>query len=360
MGGLSAGYPIEDEIRFADDRMPPFHVLIVDDQRDARLVLRAGLETLGSQLKVTDVPSGEEAILVIASQPIDLLVADIRLPGISGLELQQRARQRNPGLKVILVTGVTDARIRDKVARAGAEAFFFKPVEMAGFLEAVQRSLGSVEESRPVMGVAERLDGLCQDTQAMCAVLINQDGDIVAQAGNLPPDIDEANLVQALLITLDVTNKFSLAVGAVQPADFMLFSGGAYELALAHVGQTMGLLLLAAPGWTDEKQVHNLKDTLQLAVKDLLVSLPVRGLPLAVPDRAPLIAPAPPVEPEPENNAALPDLEQLFHQAAQAEKTQADAFWEAAVVEDRAGEAGADTLSYEQAQKLGLAPPEDK
>ncbi len=87
--------------------MRPFHVLIVDDQRDARSVLRAGLETLESRLKITDVPSGEEAILVIASQPIDLLVADIRLPGISGLELKERARMRNPDLKVILITGVT-------------------------------------------------------------------------------------------------------------------------------------------------------------------------------------------------------------------------------------------------------------
>jgi len=338
--------------------MPPFHVLIVDDQRDARLVLRAGLETLGGKLKVTDVPSGEEAILVIASQPIDLLVADIRLPGISGLELQQRARQRNPGLKVILVTGMTDLHTRDKVARAGAEAFFFKPVEMAGFLEAVQRSLGEAA-SKPIIGVAERLSGLCQDTQAICAVLINNDGDIVAQAGNLPPDIDEDNLVRALLITLDVTNKFSLAVGAAQPADFMVFSGGAYELALAHVGQTMGLLLLAAPGWTDEKQVHFLKHTLQFAITDLLVSLPVMGLPVNAPEDELLISQAAQVEPEPEYNEAAPDLEQLFHQAAQAEKTQADAFWEAAVVEDRAGEAGADTITYEQARQLGLAPQED-
>ena len=128
--------------------MRPFHVLIVDDQRDARSVLRAGLETLETRLKVTDVPSGEEAILVIASQPIDLLVADIRLPGITGLELKERARMRNPELKVILITGVTDPRIREKVARAGAEAFFYKPVEMGDFLDAVERCLGLKGEVR--------------------------------------------------------------------------------------------------------------------------------------------------------------------------------------------------------------------
>jgi len=144
--------------------MRPYSVLIVDDQRDARSVLRAGLETLADKLKVIDVPSGEEAMLVIASQQVDLLVADIRLPGISGLELQERARQRNPELKVILITGITDSRIRDMVARAGAEAFFYKPVEMPDFLSAIDRCLGLevMTTSAPVVGVTERLENLRQ------------------------------------------------------------------------------------------------------------------------------------------------------------------------------------------------------
>jgi CheY-like chemotaxis protein len=59
-------------------------VLIVDDHRDVRQTLRAGLETLGQGIQVTDVPSGEEAILVLSRQP-NLLVADVRLPGITSL-----------------------------------------------------------------------------------------------------------------------------------------------------------------------------------------------------------------------------------------------------------------------------------
>lgn len=343
--------------------MRPLHVLIVDDQRDARSVLRAGLETLASELNITDVPSGEEAILVIATQPIDLLVADIRLPGISGLELKERARLRNPELKVILVTGVSDTRIREKVARAGAEAYFYKPVEMVDFLAAVQRCLGLAENvevaSTPVIGVTERLENLRQETQVVCAVLISDNSNIVAQAGNLPADIDENNLVHALLITLDVTNKFSLVVGATQPEDFMVFSGGVYELALAHVGQTMGLLLIAPAGWAGGKQAKNLKNEMHLAVKDLLVSLSQIGVTVSPPEPELAIPEPVEVEKEPEETGPLPDLDALFQQVEKVEKITADAFWNAAAVEDHEGEAGPDTISYEQAKQLGLAPDED-
>jgi CheY-like chemotaxis protein len=343
--------------------MRPYYVLIVDDQRDACSVLRAGLETLETRLKITDVPSGEEAILVIASQPIDLLVADIRLPGISGLELLERARMRNPELKVILITGITDSRIRDQVARAGAEAFFYKPVEMGDFLSAVERCLGLTGEiqadSTPVIGVTERLGNLRQDLQAVCAVLISDNGNIVSQAGNLPADIDEADLVHAILITLDVTNKFSLAVGAAQPEDFMVFSGGAYDLALAHVGQQMGLVLIAPAGWASGKRTKNLRNEMHLAVKDLLVSLSVIGVPISIPESE-IATPEPvEVEEEPEETGPLPDLDALFVQAENVKKVNADAFWDVAAGEDRKEAPGADTISYEQAKQLGLAPDED-
>lgn len=343
--------------------MRPFHVLIVDDQRDARSVLRAGLETLESSIKITDVPSGEEAILVIASSPIDLLVADIRLPGISGLELKERARMRNPDLKVILITGVSDPRIREKVAQAGAEAYFYKPVEIDDFLRAVERCLGLTGEveaaSTPVIGVSERLGNLRQDVQAVCAILISDNGNIVSQAGNLPADIDETSLVHALLVTLEVTNKFSLAVGAARPEDFMVFSGGVYDLALVHVGQTMGLLLIAPARWAGGKQAKNLKNEMHMAVEDLLVSLSVIGVPVSAVESE--ISIPEPVEMEVElaETGPLPDLDALLVQAEKMAKVTADAFWDAATEEDRKEAPGADTISYEQAKQLGLAPEED-
>ncbi len=180
-----------------------------------------------------------------------------------------------------------------------------------------------------------------------------------AQAGNFPADIDETSLVHALLVTLEVTNKFSLAVGAARPEDFMVFSGGVYDLALAHVGQTMGLLLIAPAGWAGGKQAKNLKNEMHMAVKDLLVSLSVIGVPVSA-------AESEISHPRTCRNGRRTGRDRTssgsgcaFSQAEKMEKVTADAFWDAATEEDRKEAPGADTISYEQAKQLGLAPEED-
>jgi len=83
--------------------MNTYHVLIVEDHWDVRRVLRSGLESLEREITIVDVPSGEEALLVSTHLPIDLLVADIRLAGMTGLELQRIVRHRNPDAKIIMV-----------------------------------------------------------------------------------------------------------------------------------------------------------------------------------------------------------------------------------------------------------------
>ena len=135
--------------------MDRYRVLIVDDHHDVRRMLHAWVKTLGPQYEILAMPSGEEAILDAFRQPVDLLIADFRLPGITGLELMAKIKRRYPDLKVILITGITDPKIRRQVAEAGADAFFIKPVEMPDFLDAVERLLGIVETFLPLAPILE-------------------------------------------------------------------------------------------------------------------------------------------------------------------------------------------------------------
>lgn len=107
-------------------------------------MFRSALESISPDLIVTNVLSGEEALLLLAYQPADLAVIKVRLVGLSGLELMRKAKRRAPGLKVILITGATDPEARKQVAEARADAFFYQPVEMQCFLAAVERCLGRV------------------------------------------------------------------------------------------------------------------------------------------------------------------------------------------------------------------------
>jgi DNA-binding response OmpR family regulator len=135
--------------------MVAYRILIVEDQREVSHLLRTALETLEHELEVVEIPSGEEAILDASRNKVDLLVTDFRLAGITGIELMRKVRSHRPEAKVILITGLTDRKVRKEVAEAGADAFFLKPVPIADFLDAVERHLGLVETMLPAEPISE-------------------------------------------------------------------------------------------------------------------------------------------------------------------------------------------------------------
>lgn len=83
-------------------------VLVVDDEDAVRVILRAGLESLG--YTVIEAPGGEEALKLTAerSGPLHLLITDIVMPGMSGPELAASMRMRLPGLAVLFLSGYTE------------------------------------------------------------------------------------------------------------------------------------------------------------------------------------------------------------------------------------------------------------
>ncbi len=129
--------------------MAPPCILIVDDQRDIVRLIHASLQTLGHDLELVDAPSGEEALLVASQRKVSLLVADYLLPGISGVELMRKIKVRNPELKTIFISGYNERKARNEMLQAGGVAIFDKPIPMADFLDAVERSLGLVRTIFP-------------------------------------------------------------------------------------------------------------------------------------------------------------------------------------------------------------------
>ena len=115
----------------------PYHVLIVDNQRGVSRLLRSALETIEQGLTVSEAQSGEEAILDARQTRTDLLITDLRLPGITGLELMRKFRVVNPDVKVIVISDMVDPGMRKQVADAGPDGFFQKPVPLGDFLDAV-------------------------------------------------------------------------------------------------------------------------------------------------------------------------------------------------------------------------------
>ena len=100
------------------------HILIVDDALEIGRLLQSALATLDMKIKTMVVPSAEEALLEAAHYPIDLLVTDIRLPGLSGTDLVRKMRSLHPALKVIMITGMSRCRIRAAEPRSESGQLF--------------------------------------------------------------------------------------------------------------------------------------------------------------------------------------------------------------------------------------------
>ena len=93
------------------------------------------MEALEQDLDLVDVPSGEEAIVEVVGTGINLLIADVGLPGLSGIELYRKLKTTYPDMQVILITGLEDEEIHRQIAEIAPEAFFYKPLKDARILE---------------------------------------------------------------------------------------------------------------------------------------------------------------------------------------------------------------------------------
>ena len=111
-------------------------VLVVDDEESIRLVVRRILE--GSGYQITEATNGLEGIALLESgTPLDLLMADIDMPELSGDEMAVRIRKSRPDLKVLYVTGHIDKLMDERPLLWDGEAFLEKPFSAEGLLEAV-------------------------------------------------------------------------------------------------------------------------------------------------------------------------------------------------------------------------------
>lgn len=117
-------------------------VLVVNDEESLAFFLSENLIELGPGCQVEMARSGEEALDKIAKRQFDLVVTDLNLPGISGLELIRRLRQLCPQLPVILITGSGSDQLQDEAHRLKVRDYITKPFLIEYFMRAAQEVLG--------------------------------------------------------------------------------------------------------------------------------------------------------------------------------------------------------------------------
>ena len=103
-------------------------LLLIDDEADLRYSFQRILDT--PEIELTTAASGEEGLRLIPKLKPDLVIMDIRLAGITGLETLRRIRQIDPKLLVILMTAYGTTQTAIEAMKLGAYDYLLKPFEM--------------------------------------------------------------------------------------------------------------------------------------------------------------------------------------------------------------------------------------
>jgi DNA-binding NtrC family response regulator len=131
----------------ASDTKSTIRILIVDDDAGQRSLLDTFLRSQGFETTVAE--SGERALEKLVDGNFTMMISDVRMPGLSGLETLRRARQINATLPVLLVTAYADIREAVGAMRDGAVNYLAKPIDLDELLASVQQATG-LTKSTPV------------------------------------------------------------------------------------------------------------------------------------------------------------------------------------------------------------------
>jgi CheY-like chemotaxis protein len=122
-------------------------ILVVDDEADVEELFRQQFrrEIRSGRFRMDFARSATEALQLIdavAGVSLILILSDINMPGMSGLELLPRARAARPDVPVIMITAYGDAETKRRALEGGAEALFTKPIDFAALRSEIETRVG--------------------------------------------------------------------------------------------------------------------------------------------------------------------------------------------------------------------------
>lgn len=387
-------------------------VLIVDDSLELGRWLQAALIQVDAQIQAPVFPSAEEAMLEATRHPVDVLVTDIRLPGMTGFELVRKLRKRYPGIKVIFITGLQDAGLKKQAEDLGSDAFFHKPMDIPSFLNAVNACLSVERESVPAAspplqpvpdgaaplvpaslpaeGLVTLLSTLRARLTALAALLLDADGRIVAKAGHFPDSAFDRLWIMPLVEAVKASNKVSRLMETPVAKNILAFQGVAFDLVLASIGNYALVLVLRSRrparrlALAFEEIMTSQKDLLAFLGGPASIKTPEPSVPVQVtlavqrvtPTPWPANAKTPAVWSPPELRGSAPepvvergkveetvpeeppaaDFDAIFQQSSPLKAEDVDAFWDSASEASGTGSSNPGGISYDQARQMGLAP----
>ena len=144
-------------------------LLIVDDEKVAMKALEHALKKAGHAVTATQ--SGGNALAMLEKQPFDVVLAELRMDKVDGMQILKRCRESHPDTAVILLAGQPSLESAVKAMQQGASHFLAKPYQPDAVIEAVDGALQKVRLTRESISLREQVES-CQDAVR----ILTQDG----------------------------------------------------------------------------------------------------------------------------------------------------------------------------------------
>jgi len=122
------------------------HVMVIDDERDILTCLDEALSAEG--YRVTPVVSGVEALDLLATEAPDLVILDLRMPDMSGIEVLHSLRRTHPKMPVVVCTGLSSYRTDFDIVSGNVAAFLEKPLDLDVVVATVRKFVGPGTQAR--------------------------------------------------------------------------------------------------------------------------------------------------------------------------------------------------------------------
>jgi len=137
------------------------HILLVDDEEDIRTVLQISIADMGYTVHAAE--NGEKALKIFQSEAPPLVLTDIKMPGMDGIELLRQIKRKNPETEVLMITGHGDMDLAIKSLKYEATDFITKPINVDALEIALRRACEKIKIRAKLQEYTESLERLLKE-----------------------------------------------------------------------------------------------------------------------------------------------------------------------------------------------------
>src|SRR5713226_7991319 len=230
-------------------------VLVVDDEPAARKLLTIYLGAPDYYCAMAS--NGEEALVALQRERFDAVISDLRMPGMSGLELLAEVRRRHPRVVFLVTTGVDDVDVGVQAMRSGADDYLVKPLLESAVVASLERALHKRKLEQQVENYRQHLEEMVAERTGQLQTALQQiehSYEETLQALGAAIDLRDSETAGHSQRVCGYALEIARAMGWPEK-QLRSLARGAYLHDIGKLGISDGILLKPGPLTADERKV---------------------------------------------------------------------------------------------------------